>query len=462
MRKIIALLLSATMVISLFGCGKASSTQKEKDFEEDKFNITVACQVEEGETTVMAALEKAYEEANPDVNIIVKDFGGHTKITDYITAYASTQEKLPMVVWMDDAAFAEPAEGGYFVDLRPYYEMSEETSYDKYYNSMLQAASYTGEYKPASEDDSPEYGLYFAPRDYNKPTIVYNKTLLANLGVEIPDTSQGWNMEQFYAFLQSVNSAIEANAQNDRAYRGYRVIRLFSSWEPIYTTIFANCGTDGILKADNTLNLDSAKNTAILDELYENILKYEYMVDNEDNFNAGTTCMTIVSRPLVVGMANQLGSDNIDFLPFPGENVAAGCSGYGITAIHADEEQTVNGVTKKVSELAWDFIKFIITEEGQQVAGKTGLGVPVLKSLTETGTWCQWNAEQNMNHGAFLSGGELQQTTFNGMTPYKRTQARYTITGFFSFLEIGNNGEKESRDAKLADVTKAFNAHVAE
>ena len=127
-----------------------------------------------------------YEAANPDVNIIVKDFGGHNLVTDYITAYASTPEKLPMVIWMEDTYFAEPAEGGYFVDLRKYYEKSEETSYDLYYESMLHAAAYNGVFKPLSEDENPEYGLYFAPRDYNKPTLVYNKKLMADLGVEIP------------------------------------------------------------------------------------------------------------------------------------------------------------------------------------------------------------------------------------------------------------------------------------
>lgn len=460
-KKIVAILLSAVMISSLFGCGKKGSTQNEKDFEENKYNVTVACQVEEGETTVMAALEKAYEEKHPDVNIIVKDFGGYTTITDYITAYASNQNQLPMIVWMDDINFAEPAEGGYFVDLRPYYEASEETAYSNYYESMIQAASYNGEYKAYSEDDSPEYGLYFAPRDYNKPTIVYNKKLMSDLGVTIPDTSAGWTMEEFFTFLQTVNNAIATSAESNRSYRGYRVIRLFTAWQPIYTSLFENMGTDGIIKG-NRLNLESDANQAILQSLYDNIFSYEYMMDTDDSFNTGTTCMTIVSRPLVVGMANQLGADSIDFLPFPGEKVAAGCSGYGITTAHADEEQTVNGVTKKVSDLAWDFIKFIITEEGQEVAGKTGLSIPVLKSLTDGGTWSQWNAEYNMNHRAFLQGEELQQTTYNHLIPNKRTAVRTSISSFFSFLEKGDNGSEDKRTQQLKEITNLVNTHLAE
>lgn len=466
-KKLVASMLCAAMVISLFGCGKKSTLQTDKEFEADKFNVTVACQVEEGETTVMAALEKAYEAAHPDVNIIVKDFGGHSLVTDYITAFASTPEKLPMVIWMEDTYFAEPAQGGYFVDLRPYYEASEETSYDLYYDSMLHAAAYNGVYKPLSEDKSPEYGLYFAPRDYNKPTIVYNKKLMEALEVEIPDTSKGWGMKEFYKFLQTTNDAIHEKAGENRAYRGYRVIRLFSAWQPVWTTLFENLGSDGIVKGEE-LNLGSAKNTAILDELYDEILGYgvdegkNYMLDTEDNFNTGTTCMTVVSRPIIVGQANQLGADSIDFLPFPGEKVAVGCSGYGITSIHADEEQTVNGETRKVADLAWDFIKFIISEEGQEVAGETGLSIPVVKSLLDKGAWTQWNAEYNMNHQAFLAGEDLQMKELNHLEPNKRIKARELINGFFSGNEIGQEGSKEKRQERLDELIKDFGTFIGQ
>lgn len=453
-KKIVAALLCMTMVLSVFGCSKKSTTNQ-KDFDSEKYNLTIACQAEEGEKTVLEALKAAYEKKNPDVNIIIKDFGAYSTVREYITAYASVQENLPMVLWMPNDEFAEPAEGGYFVDLRSYYEASEETSYDLYYETMLHGASYSGEFKPLSEDDSKEYGLWFAPRDYNKPTIVYNSKLLAELGIEVPDTSNGWDMNAFYSFLQTVNNTIAAKAEESRAYRGYRAIRLFSAWEPVYTTIFANMGSDGIMK-DGTYNLNSDKNSAILSELYENIFKYDYMIDTDDSFNSGTVCMTVVSRPVIVGMANQLGKDSINFLPFPGEKVAAGSSGYGITAVHAEEEQTVNGKTKKVADIAWDFIKYIISEEGQQVAGETGLSVPILKSLIEDGTWTQWNAEQNLNHEAFLSGEELELDTFNILTPNQRTRARTLTSTFFSYVETIEGGKLENRNAKLETITKDF------
>ena len=457
-KKIVAAILCMAMVVSAFGCSK-KSTSNQEGFESEKFNLTIACQAEEGEKTVLEALKASYEKSHPDTNIVLTDFGAYGTVREYITAYASSQDKLPMVLWMPNDDFAEPAEGGYFVDLRSYYEASEETSYDLYYDSMLNSASYTGEYKPLSEDDSKEYGLWYAPRDYNKPTIVYNTKLMAELGIEIPDTSNGWGMPEFFAFCQQVNNTIEAKAQENRSYRGYRAIHLFSAWEPVYTTLFANMGSDGIIK-DGTYNLSSAKNEAIMTELYDNLFQYEYMIDTDDAFNSGTVCMTVVSRPLVVGMANQMGKDSINFLPFPGEKVAAGCSGYGITTAHAEEEQTVNGETKKVADIAWDFIKYIISEEGQQVAGETGLSVPVLKSLLDTGTWREWNAEAKLNHDAFLAGDELIQDTYNSLKPSQRTRARSLACAYFSYAETMEGGKAENRKVKLEGIEKDFAASV--
>lgn len=450
MKKITAFLLSAVMLLSMAGCGKGGSASSEEGFDGEKFNLTIACQAEEGEITVLEALKKAYEEKHPDVNIIIKDFGAYKTVREYITAYASTQDKLPMILWMPNDEFAEPAEGGYFIDLRSYYEASDETAYDLYYESMLNAASYTGEYKPLSEDDSKEYGMWFAPRDYNKPVIVYNKSLFNELGITAPDTSAGWDMNAFYAFCKSVNDAIETKAGTDRSYRGYRAIHMFSAWEPVYTTMLTNLGTDGIMK-DGTFNLDSAKNDAILSELYDNLYKYEYMIDSDGAFNNGTVCMDVAVRPVMVGAANQLGEDNIDWIPFPGKAVAAGTSGYGIMTVHAEEEQTVKGETRKVADIAWDFIKFIITEEGQQVAGETGLDIPVLKSLTETGTWRQW-LSPDLNHDAFLAGEEIGLTTYNDLKPVNRVMARETASTFFSYIERIEGGKTENRQTKLEDL----------
>ena len=57
-KKFISLLACTTLALSATACGKPPMTQKE---EKGKYNITIACQQEEGEIEVLKTLEAAYE-----------------------------------------------------------------------------------------------------------------------------------------------------------------------------------------------------------------------------------------------------------------------------------------------------------------------------------------------------------------------------------------------------------------
>ena len=95
--------------------------------------------------------------------------------------------------------------------------------------------------------------------------------------------------------------------------------------------------------------------------------------------------MRVCSRPLVLGYGNAFreawGETSLQAIRLPVETIASGNSGYAISRVWEGKGVEVNGVYKSYTDLSWDFLKFIITEEGQEVAGATGLNIPVLKSL---------------------------------------------------------------------------------
>lgn len=450
MKKRIGFVVSALTLMALSSC---TSPFEQNSVDEDKFNLTIAAQSEEGEEIVLKALADAYEEKHPDVNITVKTFGGEL-FRNYMTKYAANQSKLPDMLWMPDDQFAAFADGGYFEDLRPFYEASPETSYDKYYSSMLNAASYIGQYKPLSEDSDRKYGLYYAPRDYDKIGIVYNTKLFEDYGIDVPSLDH-WDMNAFYALCQTIAGKLGRGS--------HRVITLNTYWEPVYTTFFQELGGDGLVTADGKFNLGSEKNRAAESSLYDNLFVNDKMIQSQDNdFTRGLTFMTVVARPLVLGFKNKMaglrsdGKSPIDFLPLPCHSIAAGCSGYGITKAHSEEVREVNGKQKKVKDLAWDFLKFIITEEGQNVAGKTGLSVPVLKSLAETGEWRK-AVDSSLHHEAWLAGNELRLTTYNIYQPNVRAELRELMSGFMTNLENQTYGRPENRDQLISDFAKDFN-----
>ena len=472
MKKILTLGLAAvvaSMCVCMTGCGGPANS----GHEEGKYNLEVAVQNENGEIKMMEIWEKAYEAKHPETNIIINNFG-NDDIIGYMQKKAMNQNSLPHMVWLPDDyghTFTDPAQG-YFVDLRELYEQDASTDYSLYYESMLHAASNTGEFRPTTsytgtyageKNDDGKYGLYFAPRDYNQIAIVYNKKLFNDLktfyGFDLadyynPETPETWTMEKFAALIEALNTQIKSMGAT---YASYRAIRMNMTWEAVYTTFIEALGGDGLI-VDGEINLNSEKNKAAYDYLWENFFDEANKFDINDNFSKGTTYLTVVSRPLLLSYVPYLRDKNsgtvmMDFIPFPAEKVAAGTSGYGITKKHAEGTQTANGVTKTNKEIAWDFIKFIISEEGQNLGGKEGFIQPILKSLKDTGAWKQ-AIDPAMNHAAWFGGEELRLTTYNSFAASMRTALRTQMSAFFVNLTNVENGAPAKRDSLISTYTK--------
>ena len=304
------------------------------------------------------------------------------------------------------------------------------------------------------KSDDAEYGLYFAPRDYNKIALVYNKELFKKFGVEAPDTTAGWDMDAFLRFVQEVADKIKAKGP---AFSAYKAARLFLQWEPVYTTVF-NAEADNII-VNGKLNL-SQNNLDYFTTLYDELYSYDNASQYSDTFKQGTVCMDVICRSDFLNIVNTLTDENgnciVDFLPFPAEEIGTGCSGYAITKAHAEETQTVNGVTKTSKELCWDFIKFILSEEGQELAGATGLLQPVLQSLEETGSW-RTAISKDLNHDAFRAGRELGLRLYDDIDPVDRTSLRGALSFFFETLANKTEGADDGhRAANMQVLIDAF------
>ncbi len=486
-KKLWALICSGVLSLgALAGCGGGGGNDPFDSGAkpvEGKYNLTIACQDEDGEKEILNVLKKAYEKKNPNVNVIIKDFGGDL-FTNYMAKYATNQSKLPDVIWMPDDQFAAFAKGGYFLDLRSYYEADASTDYSLYYETMLHTASYTGEFRPTTsytgsyvaetasteKSDSADHGLYYAPRDYNKIGIVYNTRLFKQFKIDVPtqnedgtweNTSNGkWDMEALIDLTQNIATAIEGKGA---AFAGYRALNLFLQWEPIYTTIFKAMGSEGLIGTDAFL-VDNEKNKEICDTLYNELFSSKIAIDRNSNFINGTTFMGVVVRPTAytysMSLKNEDGSTMIDFLPFPAEEIGAGCSGYGILKTHANDEQEIGGVKKLTKDLAWDFIKFVISEEGQEATGELGFTQPILKSLEKNGTWTK-AISPDLNHSAWVAGKELRLTSYNHFDPSKRTTLRNIVQAYFQNLSDQQEGAPEKREALIKTYTDDFKNKLA-
>ena len=513
MKKLSYVALGAMMAAStclLAACGADLPTNVEMDH----YVITIACQSDESEQEVLKTLIAAYAEKRPDVEIKLQSFTGKD-FEVFMNQVSQDEENSPNIIWTSDSYHARWEQ--YFTDLRPYYEASEETDYSLYYESMLDTAAINGQFKPTknykgtfrSDDldtnsdglesykNHSQYGLYFAPRDYNKPTILCNTALFEMLDKQYEEYYKTQNSTQeMPADYVSLTARLEAivggenwdeivdlftfaktgaeriqyvlNYANTLGTKGQKVVKQWQyktmldlklSWEPSYTTILTALGVENIISQDGTLNL--AASTAQLEELHgymhaENNLYYSDLDDQ--SFKNGETFMRIVSRPVVLGYRKNLiqiheeyyqthGKAPLQAIRIPAQKIAGGCSGYAINNVYEGKGITVNGVYQSYADLCWDFLKFIITKEGQEIAGATGSNIPVMKSLYsaetnggETPAWRSVEGLEAMDQDAWVAGEEMKQEWFNVYKSNYRIKFRTTIQNFFMSFQRKDYG----------------------
>ncbi len=531
MKKSIALMMGSMMAISCFAaCGKGGGGDKVTN--SDYYKITVACQTEMGEEEVLKVLKTRYEALYPDRKIEVKTFSGEG-FEQYMLGIAAEQGSSPNIIWTADTYHSQWDQ--YFVDLRPYYEASPETDYSLYYETMLDAASTNGYFKPTKNYTNPlgtfdreldansdgkesyknqsKFGLYYAPRDYNKPAILCNTHLFDELDGDyetvykaVNGTAQmpadytttrarlaeivagtDWNelndLFTFSKFIASrmvyvINNADKTSDRNmGRKWNQRAALNLFLEWEPTYTTIMNDLGVD-IIKDDGSLEL--TPHEAQFEALHASMFPAAGEGDEQGQiagvmmttnggiqFSSGNLFMSVCSRPVVLGYRNTFqgtyGETCLETIQFPVEDIAAGNSGYAISNIWEGYGISVNGEYKSYTDLSWDFIKFIISEEGQEVAGETGLNIPVLKKLysaeTNGGKMPAWRTVASlgsMNHDAWVAGGELRQGTYNIFKAEKRNAIRSVTKTFFVNMQR-NNYNEGSLAGLISETIRSYN-----
>lgn len=527
MKRSIALMMSSLMAFGAMGLA-ACKDNGGSVTESDCYTITVACQTEMGEEEVLKVLKARYEALYTDRKVEIKTFSGEG-FEQYMLGIASEQSSSPNIIWTADTYHSQWDQ--YFVDLRPYYEASAETDYSLYYETMLDAASTNGYFKPTKNYTNPlgafdreldansdgkenyknqsEYGLYYAPRDYNKPAILCNTHLFEELdgdyetvyktvtgATEMPgdykstsarlteivagtDWDELTDLTAFAKFVAGRMIYIANNATSDRTmgrkWSQRAVLNLFLEWEPTYTTILNDLGID-MIQDDGSLELSSyeEKFEALHAALFPNATEEDKQIagvmitpGGGIQFSSGNLFMTVCSRPVVLGYRNTFfgtyGDSYLETIQFPVDEIAAGNSGYAISNIWEGKGISVNGAYKSYTDLSWDFIKFIITEEGQEAAGETGLNIPVLKKLysaeTNGGVEPAWRKVENlgsMNHDAWVAGGELRQDTYNIFKAEKRNAMRSVTKTFFANLQKANYNEG-SLTALINETIRSYN-----
>ena len=422
--KIICCLLCALFTFGLVSCKKKEQS------------LTIGVVDKGAEVKIVNAFIKAYkaQPGNEDKQIKV------VKITDNYDTWVQRQQyakTLPDVMQVYDYSSEFWT---YMGMLKPIseYMVRDGIKESDYYSSIIEMA------KSKVGDDK----MYWVPRDYNKVIVCYNTEMFDIAGIEKP--SDDWTFDQFKQVCERLlEKKDEITEYSGSPYFWPADMRL--QWQASYYPIVSSYGGALIDKENGT----AFKNPDAVKKAFDYYLSYVdqglcvTLDDTVDAFVNKQSAMIFMSRPDVPEYEKYL-EGKIDFVSFPTLSdavgtsyIGMGCTGYGITTNCSNEK----------TELAWDFLKFVMSKEGQNAFSKTGSGIPMLKSLAEDPQAEFRKVYPDKNNDAFVKFSErdIPMNYMRGFKPNKQL-------GIYSYINV--NLLSSFINAK--DRTECFNTTKTE
>ena len=395
-KRVLSLAMTALLSLGLFaGCGGTGDSGSD-----EKIKITVSVSgTDASEGALMQKWKMAYEAQNQDVTIHIKNFT--SDYTQTMMSYVQSAKQMPDIMWTTGEKHSPWSDAGAFVDLKDMIAADEEIDLDDFYGEIVRAT------QKNSQDD----GIYFMPRDYNKCVLFINKVMFRAAGftdAEIDALKDGWNYEKFMETCERLKTAMDNNQNPQLGIRDKSVpVDARMDFNASYCSFINHYG--GQIVENGAVDLLSDKNIAAYGKIFE-LIEKGYIAESAKksaaSFTTMSAAMQISVRPALPGLPASSNYD-VDFLPLPLDTIGVGCSGYAITNIAKTRvsKSTRNEEKKSNEAYAFDFLKFIVSEEGQRIGAETGSIIPVRKSMANDTSWTQYKSAA-LNHAAFISAPE--------------------------------------------------------
>jgi multiple sugar transport system substrate-binding protein len=317
-----------------------------------------------------------FEAANPNIKVNVE-------VSDWDSYWEKLKTQLaantpPDVFAMDAPLYLDYQSRGVLLNLQPYIDKNPDMLKDVY-PQTLEA------YKTAD-------GYYGLPRDFQTIVLFYNKDMFDAAGVAYPTADWTWDD------LRNAAKQLTIDTNNDGKIEQYGYV--FDQWdmEPGWSEALWAYGGD-ILNADRTQTLIGEPASRQAWQMLSDMVFIDKSVPDantiteygEDLFQAKVAAMTPIGHWAVPGYTSS--GINYDAAPMPkgpaGQATSVNSAGF-----------VVANASKHPAE-AFEFIKFVLSKEGQTRLAELGFAVPVLKSVAESPTFLEQKGS-TLNQQVFL------------------------------------------------------------
>ncbi len=428
MKKLCTLVVTTVMTaMSIFaiGCGPKVKGKDELDNYEvnlqlDKnvsADLKVMIPVGDYEEKIMDSLILGFKDMYPNVNVIKST----VQIGDAYQSTIMTQWQagiLPDVIWTDSTTgFYYLVSKKIALNLNPYIEASETSG-----AFNIDTDFYRNIFNMCSNDGK----LYMVPRSHDNVVVLINKEEFQAAGIDYSQYANGWTWEQFKRvcgqFRTYYNSLGKPN---------YYPLTPSFYWAPVYGSMLESYNAS--VFNGNEIAIDSAATREVLTELKE-MQSSGYVAStaadgaSENSFYSGNQAMIFTSEPLSRNSNSGVLNGKVDVLPYPlmdahsNPKIGSGSAGY---AINADT---------KVRDVAWAFMNYMLTAEGQQGMAVAGAKTtPIRRDLADYSVAKWGEGFRDCNLGAYLYGEDylMTPTFFLGFPIDKSTKITDAVSQMF-------------------------------
>ena len=426
-----ALALSMLSFMTVSACGGTN-----KGGNDNELSLFVRSEVKEISTInqMTKAFQAKKEAEGQEITIKIKTLSDSTYNKDMLNAIQS--KELPDVIYVADEYLENWAMKGTFENLDPYFEQSN-FDFSKYDEAAFEISRCVGKQN--------EKHLYMVPRTYDQPVIALNVDMWRELLGEdraLPVADDTWTWTKLMGIFAELRSAM--NAKYGQGSSTYIPMDVQLGWQAFYDPFVRSFGGYVYDANDESVGINSSGSKAA-------VTKLKTMLDNKyiraisgGEFTSGKATMYVISRPYI---ASDWGEDydigNVAFLPIPiYDDAFTGLNGGTSYYAYGSVGFAINSGSKN-KELAYEYLEYTLSEEGQSIWSKSGLAVPTLLSMQQDEN-AEWKKSQ-----AFLTGVDQSAFTFVDYKKdaYTRIPATFARTG---------NVNKTYESAFYDEVTSVF------
>ena len=336
------------------------------------------------ESDLANALVKGFEKKHPNVKISVEPVAGMGY--DIKLIMQSAAGTLPDVIFLADSLVPTFTKYQVVRDLRPFIKDDPEFPINDIYPQMLR----TGMDKQGR--------IFQLPRELGVVVMFYNRTLFRRAG--LPDPSPNWTRADFLRMAKKLTLRDKQGRITQYGFfAGY-------AWCGVYAPWVASEGGRVVTKDGSRAAFSSPESLKGLREMVELVTVHKVAlppnrsitIPGVDPFAAGKIAMQPQVFPQVPLYRAAMKDFDWDVQVMPAGTVKRvtnmGAAGYGMS-----------GNTKHPKE-AWEFLKFIVSPEGQRILAGSGSGIPVLKSMAKDPCWRK-PGKSPRNYDAFINSVEF-------------------------------------------------------